>query len=95
MEDRGVQHRVDGGVAVLTIDRPKQRNALSAEVVQELQRRVLEADADPAVRALVITGAGDRVFSAGGDLSLIQGDGPLAAHDGRKVYATPLLALQG
>jgi len=95
MEDRGVQHRVDGGVAVLTIDRPRQRNALSAEVVQELLRRVSEADADPAVRAVVITGAGDKVFSAGGDLSGLQGDGPLAAHDGRRAYGTLLLALQG
>jgi len=90
MEDRGVQHRLDGGVAVLTIDRPKQRNALSAEVVQQLQRRVCEADADPAVRAVVITGAGDRVFSAGGDLSSMQSPGPGdadAAASGRDLRA--------
>jgi enoyl-CoA hydratase len=94
MEDRGVQHRLDGGVAVLTVDRPQQRNALSAEVVRQLQRRVSEADADPAVRAVVITGAGDRVFSSGGDLSSMQGDGPLAAHDGRRAYAALLLSIQ-
>lgn len=94
MEEPGVQHRLEGGVAVLTIDRPQQRNALSAAVVQELLRRISEADADPAVRALVITGAGDRVFSAGGDLSSMAGDGFLAGHDARRAYGSLLLALQ-
>ena len=93
MEDAGVQRRVDGGIALLTINRPQQRNALSAAVVQQLQRWISEADADPAVRALVITGAGERVFSAGGDLSSIS-EGALAAHDGRRSYGSLLLSLQ-
>jgi enoyl-CoA hydratase len=95
MEEPGVQRRLDGGVAVLTIDRPRQRNALSAAVVQQLQRWISEADADPAVRALVITGAGERVFSAGGDLSSMTGDGALSAHDARRAYGALLLSLQG
>lgn len=94
MEDPGVQRRLDGGVAVFTIDRPQQRNALSAAVVQQLHRWISEADADPAVRVLVITGAGDRIFSAGGDLSLMIGDGALAAHDGRRAYGSLLLSIQ-
>jgi len=93
MEDAGVQRRLEAGVLLLTINRPQQRNALSAAVVQQLQRWISEADADPAVRALVITGAGDRVFSAGGDLSSI-GEGAVAAHDGRRAYGSLLLSLQ-
>jgi len=97
MEDggAGVQHRLEGGVAVLTIDRPKQRNALSADAVKELRRRISEADSDPAVRVLVVTGTGDRAFSAGGDLSsMASGDGFLAGHEGRRAYGTLLLSLQ-
>ena len=95
MEDAGVQHRLEGGVATLTIDRPKQRNALSADVIQELVRRLRLADADPEVRVVVLTGAGERVFCAGGDLSSMTGDGALAGHDARRAYGTLLLALQG
>ncbi|HZN91499.1 MAG TPA: enoyl-CoA hydratase-related protein [Myxococcales bacterium] len=93
MEDAGVQRRLEAGVLLLTINRPQQRNALSAAVVQQLQRWISEADADPAVRALVLTGAGDRVFSAGGDLASI-GEGAVAAHDGRRAYGSLLLSLQ-
>lgn len=95
MEERGVQYRSDGGVVTLTIDRPKARNALSAQVIQELHDHLRRIDADPAARVLVITGAGERVFSAGGDLSSMAGDGGfLAGHDGRRAYGALLLAVQ-
>ena len=56
------------GAAWLTIDRADAMNALSGEVLTELGAAVDAAAADPAVRALVITGAGDKAFSAGADL---------------------------
>lgn len=53
----------------LTIDRPTRRNALSASVVAGLCAGLDQAQADDAIRAVVITGAGDKAFCAGADLS--------------------------
>lgn len=58
---------VDGAVAVVTLNRPQVRNALSAAVVEELGQVVSSLDADPAVHAVVLTGA-DPAFCAGFDL---------------------------
>jgi enoyl-CoA hydratase len=55
-------------VLVLRINRPEVRNALSPEVVRRLGKALMSADADEAVRAVVITGTGDRAFCAGMDL---------------------------
>jgi 2-(1,2-epoxy-1,2-dihydrophenyl)acetyl-CoA isomerase len=55
-----------GAVATLTLNRPAARNALTAGLFLELERVLLEVEADDAVRAVVLTGAG-RGFSAGGD----------------------------
>jgi methylglutaconyl-CoA hydratase len=57
-----------GAVAVVTVDRPAQRNALSRQVVLELGRIGRELAADDGVRAVVLTGAGDKAFCAGADL---------------------------
>lgn len=54
---------------VLTIDRPERRNALNAEVIALLQQALDGARADRAIRAIVLTGAGDEAFCAGADLS--------------------------
>jgi 2-(1,2-epoxy-1,2-dihydrophenyl)acetyl-CoA isomerase len=56
-----------GGVATLTLNRPAARNALTAGLFLEMERIVLEIEADDGVRAVVLTGAG-RGFSAGADL---------------------------
>ncbi len=63
-----VRYEVHDGVATLTIDRPARRNALSWDVVTQLRRHVGQAHDDPAVRVLVVTGAGDVAFCAGADL---------------------------
>ncbi|MFH1811000.1 MAG: enoyl-CoA hydratase-related protein [Pseudomonadota bacterium] len=57
-----------GHVAILTLNRPEAANALSRALVAELATRLAEAAADKELRALVVTGAGDRVFCAGADL---------------------------
>jgi enoyl-CoA hydratase/carnithine racemase len=56
------------GVAVLTLDRPEAMNAWSARMAHELDQALRACDADDAVRAVVLTGAG-RAFCAGADLS--------------------------
>src|SRR5256885_8992822 len=54
-----------GAVATLTLDRPKALNALDAATLRELARAIRELRRDGGVRALVVTGAGDKAFSAG------------------------------
>lgn len=62
-----------GAVAVLTLDRADRRNALSRDTLFALGRLGREAVADPDVRAIVVTGAGDKAFCAGADLKERQG----------------------
>jgi 2-(1,2-epoxy-1,2-dihydrophenyl)acetyl-CoA isomerase len=63
--------QIDHGVAVLTMNRPEARNALSAELKDALAQAVPRVLGDPAVQAIVLTGAGG-VFCAGGDLRAMQ-----------------------
>lgn len=56
-------------VATLTINRPDRLNTLNAQVFDDLDRAFVDLDRDDAVRCMVITGAGDRAFSAGADLT--------------------------
>jgi enoyl-CoA hydratase len=60
--------RREGGVEILTLNRPGQRNALSPELIADLSTAFREALDNDAVRVLVLTGAGDRAFCAGMDL---------------------------
>jgi enoyl-CoA hydratase len=54
-------------VAILTLNRPKAKNALSSPLFEELNAELEKADKDDGVRAIVITG-GDKVFAAGADI---------------------------
>jgi enoyl-CoA hydratase len=56
------------GVAVLTLNRPEAMNALSQALQRDLAEAILEVGEDQSVRAVVLTGAGERAFSAGLDL---------------------------
>jgi enoyl-CoA hydratase/carnithine racemase len=60
-----VDLELDDGLAVITIDRPQARNAISLETMDQLNKAL---DGAEGARALVITGAGDRAFVSGGDL---------------------------
>jgi enoyl-CoA hydratase/carnithine racemase len=68
---------VSGGVATLTLNRPEQRNALSAQLLEELVDGLRTARDDDRVRAVVLTGAGDKAFCAGADLGGFAADAPL------------------
>jgi enoyl-CoA hydratase/carnithine racemase len=59
----------DGPVAILTLNRPELMNNITKELEEELHRALDDAEQDPTVRAIVLTGAGDRAFSAGYDLA--------------------------
>jgi len=58
-----------GAVLIATINRPKALNALSSQVISELNQLAAEAEQDEALRAVVLTGAGDRAFVAGADIN--------------------------
>jgi enoyl-CoA hydratase/carnithine racemase len=68
---------VSDRVATLTLNRPDQRNALSGQLLAELVDAMKVARDDDQVRAVVLTGAGDRVFCAGADLGGFAADAPL------------------
>ena len=61
----------DHGVLLITVNRPEVMNATNARLHWELTKIWTVVHEDPAVRAVVITGAGDKAFSAGGDLDWI------------------------
>ena len=59
----------DGGVAIVTVNRPKVLNALNADTIDQLRRTMIELQRDESVRALVLTGAGEKSFVAGADIN--------------------------
>lgn len=65
-----------GPVLWLTLNRPSVHNAMNSALVCALGAAVLQAGEDRAVRVVVLTGAGDRAFSAGADIREIAGFGP-------------------
>jgi len=67
-----VRYEVRGRAAWLTIDREERRNALSGEVIRGLVEGLARAADEDAARAVVVTGAGERAFCAGGDIGGFQ-----------------------
>ena len=79
-------YRIDGAAAWLTINRESRRNAISRQMIGEIMTRMEEAEADPAIRVLCFTGAGEKAFCSGADLaSALSGGGDIAA--GARHYA--------
>src|SRR3954466_2257259 len=72
-------YEVEDGVATVTLNRPDQRNALNGDLLAALVDAMKRARADEQVRAVVLTGAGEKVFCAGADLGGFAADAPLVA----------------
>jgi len=91
MEYKNVQLAVADGVARLTIDRPQAMNALNSETLDEMEHVFNHCRETESVRALVITGSGDKAFIAGADIKELAKMNPLSAKDlayrGQQVYA--------
>ncbi|HMM22378.1 MAG TPA: short-chain-enoyl-CoA hydratase [Selenomonadales bacterium] len=70
----------EGGIAVVTINRPKALNALNAATINELDKIASQLVADDEVKVVILTGAGDKAFVAGADITYMQS---MTAMDGR------------
>lgn len=68
---------VRDGVAHLTVNRPDKLNALNATVISELGQAAEHLAGDPAVRGVILTGAGPKAFVAGADIGELSSQGPL------------------
>jgi enoyl-CoA hydratase len=81
MTGEPVRAETRDGVRTLTVDRPEKLNALNAAVLEALDARIREAEADGALRCLIVTGAGEKAFIAGADIGELVKLTPL---DGRE-----------
>lgn len=89
-----IRFGVKDGVATITIDDPERRNPLSNAEMTSMLDAVVRAGSDPDVIVVVVTGAGDRAFSAGGDLGAGFVDDPLGDHVERGALADLLRAMR-
>lgn len=89
-----IVYEASDDVAVITIDDPERRNPLSNAAMRELHDAVNRSSTDSDARVVVITGAGDRAFSAGGDLRSGFVDEPLAGHESRGALADLFRGMQ-
>jgi enoyl-CoA hydratase len=67
------------GIAVIVMNRPAKLNALNADTIGELDAVLAEAESDTSIRALIITGSGEKAFVAGADISELAQSGPAAS----------------
>lgn len=90
-----VERDATTGITRLTINRPERRNALSQATVRQLTAALHELSDDPDTQVIVLSGAGEKVFCAGGDLGDMpsQDGGILAMHHGRGNFVELLLAM--
>ena len=79
-------------IAILTINRPDQRNALNRDVLHGLRESLRDAAADPAARVIAITGEGDKAFCAGADLKAPASSAD-AGHFGRNDFRSLLVEI--
>lgn len=95
MSDANILVEIDAGIAVVTMNRPQAMNALSAGLRRDLAAAMRQLEGDSSVRAVILTGAGDRAFTAGLDLKELGQQGLGAANaegpDDNPVKAIELL----
>jgi enoyl-CoA hydratase len=97
MDYRQYQHllvEISDGIAVVTLNRPDVYNATNDRMHFELTTIWGDLEKDPAARVIVVTGAGDRAFSAGGDLGDISGRGALTSEERFEALARVLKEAQ-
>ncbi|CAN5891000.1 short-chain-enoyl-CoA hydratase [soil metagenome] len=82
--------RQDDGIAVVTVSRPDKLNALNAETVRQLDAVLHEVRDDDSIRAVIVTGAGEKAFVAGADIAELATMGPIdgvrVSRDGQDTF---------
>jgi enoyl-CoA hydratase len=81
MEFQNLRFETDGAIGVLFLDRPKALNALDADTIRELLRCLREIRRANEIRALVVTGDGDKAFCAGADIAAMSTMSPVEGRD--------------
>ena len=87
---------IQEGIGRITINRPEKRNALNDTVLKGICGAIDQANKDPEIRLITITGAGEKAFSSGGDLQGVQGFdkfGPTGSYFARSMYSDTLKKL--
>jgi enoyl-CoA hydratase len=74
----------DGRVGVVLMNRPKQLNALSGDLMAAVVGAVTELDGDPEIRAIVL-GGGERAFAAGADIAELAAGTPISLYESRRI----------
>ena len=82
-----VEFSINDGVGHIVLSRPEKHNAITPDMAQELGRLCRDVDTNDKVRAVVISGAGDRAFSAGSDLNILADMSDIWAFRNRLEYA--------
>lgn len=97
-EEPHILYTVENGVAHMTMNRPNKLNAITAAMGMEFVRICRDVDANDDIKVLVISGAGDRAFSAGSDVGMLdQLGGPWEQRNRAEYdrdYIAPLLKLR-
>lgn len=92
MSEKNLDFKVKDNIAYFTINREQQRNALNLETISLFLKYLDQAEADRTVRAILITGAGDRAFCTGADLGSAAQD---KIQEGFRGYARLMKKLAG
>lgn len=84
MSDAVLMKKIADHVMLVTINRPDARNAVNGDVAAGMERAVNETEKDPDIWVVILTGAGDKAFSAGADLKAVSqgGTGKLGTENG-------------
>jgi enoyl-CoA hydratase len=90
MKFETLQFKLDGAIGTLTISRPQALNALNAQLLKELSDFVGSINSFPDMRALIITGSGEKAFVAGADIKEMQARDPKTgqqmAAEGQRIF---------
>lgn len=81
MEFKYTIYEKSEGIATITLNRPEALNAFSKEVIEEVLTAIEDIKADETIRVVVLTGAGEKAFSAGADIKAMKGINALKARE--------------
>ena len=87
-----IDYKKEGRIAIFTFNRPEARNAMNVETYRELQKAMVDFRDDPDLWVGIITGTGDRAFSAGAD---IKDTLPFLKEHRGKPWAMPAIPMRG